>query len=414
MSRFVVLEGRDAGKSFPAAEGETILGSAAGCDIRLLDPEVAPRQVRVLIERDEPVITNMDDKRFVFVNSQLVRSAPLRHGDKLKVGSTVLRFEARVSQRLAIPRADPADDDDEDAAPVAGPTFQATQRVYRNADEVLSERRRATADAAENRLATLYRVSHAIGHILEEEALLDKILELLFEVFQAEHGCVLLAEPGSKRIRPAASWTRGQGRVDRPPPMSSTILKEVVQRQEAVICMDAGQDVRFAHGQSIANLRLRSVMAVPLVSEGKLLGIIHIDSSLRSGAFQEADLDLLNGIALPAAMALDRNRLLVAQQEKLALERELENAEEVQRFLLPKRLPSFPGLDFGVSYALSEGLGGDYYDFVQIDRFRWALVVADVSGHSLSSALVMTMCRSLIRSMCMTTEKPADVLQRAN
>ncbi len=97
-----------------------------------------------------------------------------------------------------------------------------------------------------------------------------------------------------------------------------------------------------------------------------------------------------------------------------ALEHELSIASEIQSNLLPKRIPRLPGYDIGAFYRPSKEVGGDYYDFIQIDQEHIGIVVADVSGKGIPGSMVMTMARTLLRTEAERSLSTAATLVQTN
>ncbi|MBI4574900.1 MAG: SpoIIE family protein phosphatase [Planctomycetes bacterium] len=407
MARLVVTAGPDRGLIFHLA-ATALIGRGGQGHTGLSDEAVAARHVVLKQIEGEYYLARADPHAAVVLNGRPVERARLKDGDEIGIGRTTLRFQGGAAATAAAP-----------APPVApaGATstqIQKTQQVFKDADGLLASFVGRAGRGDQSRLETIYKVSTAIGAIADHDQLLDRLLEIIFEQLPAERGFVLLDDAGDGRFRVDAARDRRAGRLEVPPQVSTTIIKEVVRRREAVLCMDASQDARFSHGQSVARLSLRSVMAVPLLAGERVAGVIEVDSSLATKAFTQDDLEMLNGIALQASIALERFRLQAEKAEKDRMESEMHQAGEVQQFLMPRRLPAIPGVSFGFSYALSQGLGGDYYDFIQVDPDRLAMVVGDVSGHNISSALIMAMCRSVIRQLLETEASPAEVMARAN
>jgi len=100
--------------------------------------------------------------------------------------------------------------------------------------------------------------------------------------------------------------------------------------------------------------------------------------------------------------------------EKKLLEHELAIAGELQANLLPRRLPQLPGYDIRTYYKPSREVGGDYYDFIEIDADHLGLLVADVSGKGIPASIVMTETRALMKSEARRTLSPAEALARVN
>jgi len=104
----------------------------------------------------------------------------------------------------------------------------------------------------------------------------------------------------------------------------------------------------------------------------------------------------------------------VAEQSRDRLDQELASAGHMQRTILPRSLPEDERVRFAATYETSRHAGGDYYDVIQIDRHRFALVVIDVSGHGARAAIVMAMIRAVIHTQPCAMDNPACVLQHLN
>ena len=100
--------------------------------------------------------------------------------------------------------------------------------------------------------------------------------------------------------------------------------------------------------------------------------------------------------------------------EKRMLAHELAIAEELQANLLPHRVPQIPGFDLSAYYRPSREVGGDYYDFIEIDADHLGILVADVSGKGIPGSIVMTETRALVKSEAVRTLSPIETLTRVN
>jgi len=101
------------------------------------------------------------------------------------------------------------------------------------------------------------------------------------------------------------------------------------------------------------------------------------------------------------------------KEEKL-LNQDLSRANQIQLSLLPTQIPSLPGFDIRVHYVSCKEIGGDYYDFIEIDKDHLGMVVADVSGKGISGAMIMAMARSVIRLLAEKNPDAKDTIIRAN
>jgi serine phosphatase RsbU (regulator of sigma subunit) len=109
---------------------------------------------------------------------------------------------------------------------------------------------------------------------------------------------------------------------------------------------------------------------------------------------------------------LNRARKVLLEKERIT--RELEIAREIQNNILPREYPGGPGFEFAGAYRSAREVGGDYYDFINIDDNRLGFLVADVSGKSLPGMLVMLLTRDIILRYAHSTADPAELLTRVN
>jgi sigma-B regulation protein RsbU (phosphoserine phosphatase) len=104
----------------------------------------------------------------------------------------------------------------------------------------------------------------------------------------------------------------------------------------------------------------------------------------------------------------------LAERSRDRLDRELTSAGQMQKATLPPRLPSHDRVQFVANYETSRHAGGDYYDVMRIDAERFALIVADVSGHGANAAIVMAMIRAVVHAYPGPIDDPAAVLHHVN
>jgi serine phosphatase RsbU (regulator of sigma subunit)/anti-sigma regulatory factor (Ser/Thr protein kinase) len=147
---------------------------------------------------------------------------------------------------------------------------------------------------------------------------------------------------------------------------------------------------------------LRSLLGVPLLVEGAVIGVLHV-GTLRRRAFDDEDVDLLQRAADRAAVAIF-SRLT---------ERERALADALQRSLVPV-LPSLPALEFAGRYlpAAAARLGGDWYDVFQLPDGRLGMAIGDVVGRGFHAAAIMGQLRSALRAFALDGTAPSTVLER--
>jgi serine phosphatase RsbU (regulator of sigma subunit)/anti-sigma regulatory factor (Ser/Thr protein kinase) len=159
-------------------------------------------------------------------------------------------------------------------------------------------------------------------------------------------------------------------------------------------------------------------LAVPLVSQGELIGLINLGARLSEQEYSSDDRKLLNDLAAQAAPAV-RVAQLVRQQQLEAAEREriqqeLRVARLIQQTLLPQSLPQLAGWGVTAYYQPARAVGGDFYDFLYFPDGRVGFVIGDVTDKGVPAALVMATTRSMLRAAAERLIAPGAVLERVN
>jgi serine phosphatase RsbU (regulator of sigma subunit) len=142
--------------------------------------------------------------------------------------------------------------------------------------------------------------------------------------------------------------------------------------------------------------------------------VIYVDSRLQTGVFSPGDVDMLQGIASSAAIAIDNARLYQVAVEKGRMERELQVAREVQSSLLPQSVPSFPGWEFVAWWQPAREVSGDFYDFVTFRDGSPGALIGDVTDKGMPAALFMASARSVVRANVAASDDPQAAMRLAN
>ena len=159
-------------------------------------------------------------------------------------------------------------------------------------------------------------------------------------------------------------------------------------------------------------------LAVPLVSQGELIGVLNLGPRLSEQEYSSDDRKLLDDLAAQAAPALRIGQLVREQEAEAAtrqrFEQELEVAHLIQQHFLPKKLPDVPGWQIAAYYRPAREVGGDFYDVIPLSDGRIGFVVGDVTDKGVPAALIMSATRSLLRASAQRLIEPGLVLERLN
>lgn len=159
-------------------------------------------------------------------------------------------------------------------------------------------------------------------------------------------------------------------------------------------------------------------LAVPLISQGELIGVLNLGRRLSEQEYSADDYNLLTTLATQAAPSLRVAQLVSEQQQEARdrerIEHELRVARLIQKTLLPKELPQLPGWRLDAYYQPARAVGGDFYDFIYFKDGRLGIIIGDVTDKGVPAALVMATTRSVLKSTAEQLTTPSEVLERAN
>ncbi|TDW81793.1 serine phosphatase RsbU (regulator of sigma subunit) [Kribbella pratensis] len=170
---------------------------------------------------------------------------------------------------------------------------------------------------------------------------------------------------------------------------------------------------------ALAELKAAGVkLAVPLVSQGELIGVLNLGPRRSEQEYSSDDRRLLDNLAAQAAPALRVGQLVRQQQAEARtrqrFEQELEVARLIQQNFLPKQLPELPGWQVAACYQPAREVGGDFYDVIPLADEQVGFVIGDVTDKGVPAALVMAATRSVLRASAQRLIEPGQVLERVN
>ena len=247
-------------------------------------------------------------------------------------------------------------------------------------------------------VAALIRAGQELGGHRPLEELFELILDLSIQAVGAERGVLMTLEGEDLVVRSV----RGEGfRI------STTVRDRVLNERASLLVRDTALDEAFKSRDSIVGQQVQSVMAVPLQTNDRVIGLINVDSRSFARPFTPDDLDLLTVLANVAAIRIENERLAVVELQKQIISRELEQAAGIQRRLLPRDAPIVPGYEIAGHNLPCQTVGGDYFDFFPYADGRIGLVLGDVSGKGMQAAILMSLVKGGMQVLF--GEAPDDV-----
>ena len=295
------------------------IGRHPNQDLQILDRVVSKAHAVIEVRAGKAVIWDTGSRNGTILNGEVIEcEREVRDGDEITVGSTVVTYRGDAGPRQKLKSKVTILEEGFEAS-VRKRLKETGNRLFLGVEHV--ENLDQLRDDYE-KLRIANELNHALAAEFDMDRLLNRILEKAFEMFGADRGVIMLIDPGTGELEPAAVRAKfenisGEGGIK----ISQTIIREVVEEKTAVLSSNAQLDSRFGGAHSIILQGIKATMSVPLLYRGELLGIIHLDSQLTSGAFTEKDLSLLTGFANQAANAIEHSRL-VERSKKEALARE--------------------------------------------------------------------------------------------
>lgn len=416
MAILYAVQGLAPGTQFVIEGDQAVLGRHPDCQVVLDVAAVSRHHARVVRENERYFIEDLGSRNGTFVNGRHIKERiPLLDGDRVLICDITFGFhtsspsEMLVGSLFGDKKTSTEFVLDEDEVDEVRSKIMSKLEVHSDYGSI------QVSAKPELKLAAMLEITQSLSRSLSVGDILPRLLDSLFKVFlQADRAFVIMNDLESHRLVPAAMRHRHESDEERVR-VSHTIVREAMERKEAILSADATIDQRFSMAQSIADFRIRSLMCAPMIdSDGEPLGVIQVDTLNQRNRFTKDDLEVLASVALQAGMAVDNARLHERVFEQRSLARDLELAHRVQRGLVPATPPEVNGYHFFHFYNPAYQVGGDYYDYVPLSGGRYAVVIADVAGKGVSAALLMAKLSGEVRFHLASKDDPAHAVREIN
>jgi len=259
-------------------------------------------------------------------------------------------------------------------------------------------------------LAILYDIGKETASILDLDLLLHRVAELVKRVIDYEMFGILLVDPGTgdlvlrEAVRYGAAPERYRIKA------GEGLSGAAVASKEPVLVNDVSADPRYL--SLIAETR--SELVVPLVHKDRVVGVFDLESTAL-GAFTEEHVKVLTPLASQVASAIENARLYEELRTRdLLRARELHIAAGIQHGLFPEDCPRGEGWEASAHFRPARELGGDLYDFYEMEEGLFGVVVGDVAGKGVPAALYGAFASGTVRSRAFERHSPAGLMERVN
>ncbi len=297
-----------------------VLGRSRQCDLVIADESLSRRHAEFARTAQGFVVRDLGSLNGIELNGQRVPDATLADGDRLRIGD--LEFRVVIdAPALGVPVVF-------DEAPLAvdsrtlhdattGAGGPRTMEVGPGLSFSIAPADRPLHEAS-NLVRPLREAAEALLAGRDLDDLLRRFLRIVTRDLLAERGLVGLLDAASGRIEPRAAWAAGRWSRE-PITISRAITRHAIDTQRAILVQDTRADARFAHSESVHAMRIRSAMCAPLLRDGRVIGVLYVDTVGEAKPFAVDSLQALTVLAALAAVAIEETRLKasVAHEQQL-------------------------------------------------------------------------------------------------
>jgi serine phosphatase RsbU (regulator of sigma subunit)/pSer/pThr/pTyr-binding forkhead associated (FHA) protein len=392
-----ILSPDGAARTIPLKDEAVLLGRSIAAGISFPDDTGLSRQ-HLVFEKDGAAwaVRDLDSKNGTTLNgSRIVGRALLEPGDRIGAGHLVITFD-RADARKPVVVFDTEDE-------TSGSSSSAT--VVTDLGDLIEAEKPAKAHIAASHISALVRAGNELAGHRPLPELFPFILDLSIQAVNADRGLLLVLEEGELVVKAH----RGQDfRI------STAVRDRVLNTGISLMVRDTASDDALRERRSIVDQNVQTLMAVPLQTNDRVIGIIYVDSPPLKREFTIDDLNLLTVMANVAAIRIEHTRFAEIEQARQIMARELEQAADIQRQFLPAAAPAVEGLDLAGHNAACHTVGGDYYDFFPYGNRRVAMVLGDVSGKGMPASLLMMGLQARVQVLIEEPDDLAGVMTKLN
>ncbi len=384
------------------------IGRQAENHLVVRDSRASRTHARIVADSGRYTIEDNGSRHGVFVNGEKVLRRPLKSTDRIDLGiSDSYHFFFALNS-------------DADKLLQPSQTFESAVQLSAV---------RGSAGAGQNlpKLRAVLEVARTLQRSFSLEDVLNSVVDAALAVTSAERGFLLLSEAGDLHVRCARDkYCKALNPDDLRVPRR--VIHRALKNRRELLAMNFDPTAGDDPGSSVADLELRSVVCVPLVRiaaaavestqrltvESETVGVLYLDSRSITADLTGGNRELLQTLAIEASTVLENGRLLQEERVKQKMEEELNVARTIQQNLLPRSLPVTGWLRACGSSISSHQVGGDYFDVLPVSESSWAIIVADVSGKGVSSALLAALLQGAFLAASDDAAHLEGVLHRIN
>ena len=283
--------------------------------------------------------------------------------------------------------------------------------IMSDEDQHILEENRRLRRAVEE-LTTLNELTSAIAALQDPQEIMDTIIRLSLKSIHAQQGVITLIDFTEKQEMKTLIRANVSSGMQDKFHLDQNLLGWMHINRKPLMMNDPSKDERFKGVKWDESIH--SLLCVPMQVKAELIGVLTIYNKKGDQDFIEGDQRLLAIIAGQSAQVVENARLYEEEKEYFKMQDEVKVASQIQNGLLPKFAPQIEGYDLAGISIPAQAVGGDYFDFIEIEGNKLGVCLGDVTGKGMPAALLMANLQATIRGFALTTSSANDCVYRAN
>ena len=197
--------------------------------------------------------------------------------------------------------------------------------------------------------------------------------------------------------------------------LGETIIGKSIKSGDAVYLKEIGHNELLTQNNLRGSLQyIHSIAVIPLIIAKRVLGAVALVKTTEDMAFTDMEFTNMKTFGDYAALTIDNMYNFTEAVQRREMQRELKIASDIQKNLLPRKIPDLRTYSIGVHSEAARAMSGDYYDIYRLDKDRIALIICDVVGKGVPASLLMVMIRTVIRFISSPKRDAEDILNVLN
>lgn len=259
----------------------------------------------------------------------------------------------------------------------------------------------------------LYKLSSLLSAHRDLDQLLNTAAKSAAEVMRAKACSIRLLNDDKSQLVARAAYNLSDGYINKGSILvAKSELAQKALSGEVVYVEDLAKDPRTLYPGDVKREGLVSMLSVPMIFKGRPIGTVRVYTE-KYRRFSASAIDLLRAVAHLLAAALEHARLDEEYLESQRVQRQLKLAAAVQRRMMPATMPNLPPFDIAAKYDATLELGGDFFDFIQLDG-HLGIAIGDVVGKGVAASLLMASVRASLRAYAQDVYDIDEIVSRVN